>query len=231
MGGHLPGYPSGRVCRGWRSPSETIGNVFRNRRLTCLVLGLWLGAGIGVDLVATQGFAGIDRFLAAPGSSAMAAQIRQSGPEPVRRLLRRQAVEENAWVFENWEWLQILIAVVFFLMVLLGERPPKSALIVIPAMLAVVVLQRFLLTPHLASLGRDVEELPPVALANNPTVAQFRSFHSVYAGCEVLKLLLGLGVGARLMFRHSRTDSPPAEVAQSRSEERVRVRRRTNQHG
>lgn len=178
--------------------------MFRNasRRFACLVLGLWLGAGVCVDLLVTQNFATVDRFIAAPGSPGATALVKQDGAKSIRFILRRNAAEENAWIFEKWEWTQMGVATGLFCLILFGERRRVVlALVLIPAMLAIIVLQNVLLTPRVASLGREIDEIPAREQVNNPTVSEFWGFHGVYSGCEILKLLLGIGLAARLMVR------------------------------
>jgi hypothetical protein len=175
--------------------------MLRNRRLACLALGIWLGAAVAVDVLVTRNFSTVDRFLADPGSPAAVYQISQAKPQNVRFLLRRSAAEENAWIFENWEWAQIFIALVFFLLIFFGERPPKLALGLTLAMLLLVLAQRFAITPQVISLGREIADVAPADLAASPANTRFWTFHGVYSGMEILKLLLGLGLGVRLMNR------------------------------
>ena len=107
-------------------------------------------------------------------------------------------------------------------------------------MLVIVLLQRFVLTPHLVSLGREVDEMPARELLNNPTVSRFWAFHGVYTGSEIFKLLMGIGVGVRLMVRriadstkeHDREVPGSKESAhRPQSGERVRKRRKTDHDG
>lgn len=211
-----------------------------------MFLGMWLGAAVLVDVLAARNFATIDSFIPAPGSSAVTARIAKAGRDSIRVILRRNAAEENAAIFEVWEWSQIGIATVFFFLILCGDRPPASALVLVPVMIVILLLQRFVLTPHVVSLGREVDEIPARELTGNPTVAHFWAFHGVYSGCEILKLLLGLAVGARLMIRRTH-DRPQREydreaigagesasrlqAAHSQSERRTRKRRKTDQDG
>jgi hypothetical protein len=53
--------------------------VFRNRRFACAVRGVWLGAGVCVDLLINQNFSAADRFLADPGSARAATEIGLNG--------------------------------------------------------------------------------------------------------------------------------------------------------
>jgi hypothetical protein len=202
-----PPIPLSGATRLWivqTKTSATITNVFRNRRFGCLFLGLWLGAAVSIDILAAQNFSSIDPFLAAPGSPSVSAQVQREGAGTVRFILRRNAAEENVRIFEAWEWSQIGIATVFFSLILFGERPPISALVLISAMFVIVLLQHFILTPQVVSLGREVDEIPLREQLRNPTVDRFWVFHGFYSGSEIVKLLLGIGVGIRLMIRRKR---------------------------
>ncbi len=216
--------------------SETMKAVFGNRRFACLALGMWLGAAGLVDLAVTQNFATVDRFIESPGSAEATAHVNLLGPKAVRYLLRRNAAEENAWIFEIWEWAQMVIAPAFFFLILFGERPPKLVLILVPVMFAIVLVQRFALTPNIVSLGRELEEIPANELYKNPIAGKFWLLHGFYSGFELAKLAIGLGTGFRLMIRrssdHSRSQDrelgTPIEVSSGRQPERRRKRRSTD---
>ncbi len=165
------------------------------------MLGFWLGAGVCVDILATQNSAAIDRFMSDPGSPNATTQIRQAGPVSVRFLLARSAAEENAWVFAKWEWAEIGIGIALFFQVMFGERPPHSAVVLIPAMLLIVLVQLSILTPHIASLSTEVDEIPAFELPGNQAMAQFQAFRGIYTGGEILKLALGIGLASRLAIR------------------------------
>jgi hypothetical protein len=187
--------------------SATITNVLGNRRFACLFLGLWLGAAASIDFLVALNFSTIGSFISAPEGPSASAQMNQAGQKAIRLILRRNAAEENARIFKTWEWSQIGIASVFFILILSGEKPPPSALVLIPAMFAIVLIQHFIMTPQIVALGREVDEIPATELLRNPTVTRFWTFHGIYSGCEILKLLLGIGVGARLIISQSETHS------------------------
>lgn len=176
--------------------------MLRNRRLACLALGIWLGAAVAVDVLVTRNFTTVDRFLADPGSPGAVYRINEAKPQNVRFLLRRSGAEENAWIFENWEWTQISIALAFFLLIFFGERPPKAALGLTLAILLLLLGQRFAITPQVISLGREIADIPAADLVKSPVNSRFWIFHGLYSGTEIVKLLLGLGLGVRLMYRH-----------------------------
>ena len=67
-------------------------------------------------------------------------------------------------------------------------------------MLAIVAVQRFYLSPEVASLGRQIADLPPSAQINS----RFWTLHGVYSGIEVAKLLAGVLLAVPLLrMQHS----------------------------
>jgi hypothetical protein len=219
-----------RLNRGW---SATITNVFRNRRFACAVLGVWLGAGVCVDLLINQNLSAVDRFLADPGSAHAAAQISEAGPVSVRFILRRNAAEENAWVLSEWEWIQIGLSVAVFCLAIFGDRPARSAIGLVPAMLLIAVLQVAFVTPHIASLAREVDEIPVGELLSSLPAVRLDAFVKAFWAGEALKMLLGFGLMWKLMLRRERTrstdreaDAGPVEIPDQAAKSEVRVRRR-----
>jgi hypothetical protein len=180
--------------------------VIPYRRLSILLLGAWLGAGTLTDLAVTQNFRTIDPFL----ESTNFTDLDRAGE---RFILRRNAAEENNWIFENWERLEFAIGGVLFLLLLLGETPVKSQLALNLVLLAIVAAEHFLLTPRIIDLGRMVEDLP----ATDPATRTFWMLHGLYGGLDILKILVGLGLAAALVIRPktereplARTHSAPA---------------------
>lgn len=160
------------------------------RRLSVLLLGAWLGAGIFTDLAVTQNFRTVDRFLEST-------QLNAIGRARERIVLRRNAAEENNWIFQNWERLEFAIGVVLFLLLLFGERPVKSILALSLLLPAIVAAEHFLLTPRIIDLGRIVGDLPPT----DPAAGTFRMLHGLYGGLDILKILVGLGLAVALVIR------------------------------
>ena len=68
-------------------------------------------------------------------------------------------------------------------------------------MIAAVLVQRFLLTPGIISLGRMIDFVPPDAPTGERT--QFWVLHSWYWGVELVKWVLGLALAARLISHRS----------------------------
>lgn len=167
------------------------------RRISILVLGAWLGASILADVSVTQNFQTIDRFLESPGDPAMSVQLNQVGRARERVILRRNAGEENNWIFLNWERIELVVGSGLFLLLFFGERPQKSLLAGAIGLVLIVGLEHFLLTPRITLMGRVVDNLP----ANSPDVRTFWLLHGFYSGLDILKLVVGLAMAARLAIR------------------------------
>ena len=73
----------------------------------------------------TQNFQTVDRFLETPGSVTTSAQLNQIGRTEERFILRRNAGEENNWIFLNWERVELALGGALFLLLLFGSRPQK----------------------------------------------------------------------------------------------------------
>jgi hypothetical protein len=161
--------------------------VIQYRRLATLLVGAWLGAGVFADIAVVQNFETVDRFLPAPGSAGTAAEIAQIGRDRTRVLLRRNAGEENNFLFTNWELAELGIGGALLLTLAFGARAGKLPIGLTVAMLAIVGVQHFFLSPMVTDLGRKMADLP----AANPLTATFWTYHGIYSGAEILKLALG----------------------------------------
>jgi hypothetical protein len=171
--------------------------VVQYRRLSALLLGAWLGAGILADVAVTQNFQTVDRFLETPGSITTSMRLNEIGRARARVILRRNAGEENNWIFENWERVELALGVGLFLLLLFGERPQKLMLGLSLGMFLIVVSEHFLLTPPIIDLGRKIDDLP----ATDPSVNKFWMLHGLYSGLDILKLVVGLVLGIRLAVK------------------------------
>ena len=86
----------------------------------------------------------------------------------------------------------------FFFYLLFGTKEGKFALGMVLLMLGLVLVQRFLITPDLTAMGRNLDYLDLDAAAT--VRRQFWVIHSAYAGLEVLKLGVGLVLCWKLAF-------------------------------
>lgn len=171
--------------------------MIQYRRLAALLVGVWLGAGILADVAVTQNFQTVDRFLEKPGSASASAALREIPRGRERFILRRNAAEENNWIFLNWERVELVLGAALFLVFLFGERTHKWLPVLSAALFLIVAGQHFGLTPLITDLGRRVDDLP----ATGPESRKFWMLHGVYSGLDILKILVTIAVGVRLSIK------------------------------
>lgn len=171
--------------------------MLQYRRVAAILLGIWLGAGIFADLAVTQNFQTVDRFLADPGSTGTSVELNRMGRAPARVMLRRNAGEENNFLFENWERAELMLGVVLLGTLFFGERPQKVMLAAGLAMWVLVLVQHFLLSPQVAEMGRSMADHAEDAALSR----KFWLFHGIYSGLEILKVVVGFGLAVRLCMR------------------------------
>jgi hypothetical protein len=196
--------------------------VIQYRRLAALLVGAWLGASVLADIAVTQNFQTVDRFLKAPGSVSTSRELNKTGRDQARFILRRNAGEENNWIFTNWERVELGLGGLLFILLLFGDKPQKLLLILSLAMVFIVAIEHFGLTPRIVQLGRRVDDLP----ASDPVAKRFWMLHGLYAGLDILKLLVGMAFAIRLAIRRKPdADYFVREFAAARSAD-VKARRR-----
>jgi hypothetical protein len=163
-------------------------------RLAALILGIWLGAGVFMDLVASQNFRAVGRMLSSLDVHVVETVKKVGGPDSVRLLLRTYAGETNGYLFEQWEWAELMIGLALLLVLLFARTYQKFAMAICLLMMCIVAAQRFELTPKILKLGREQE-------FNAEASRSFAVYHATYAYSELAKLLLGLVMAARLLIR------------------------------
>jgi|GEM_PF-1065444 len=169
------------------------------RRIAAVLIGIWLGAAVLADVAVIQNFRTVDRFLASPGSPVTAVELNQIGRPQVKAILRRNAAEENNFIFTNWEWAQLGMGALLFLILLFGDRPQKLYMALVLGMLAIVAAERFFLTPQIVDLGRTVEGLP----ATDPVYKHFWMLHGIYSSVDIVKMAFGALLAFRLCVRRA----------------------------
>jgi hypothetical protein len=159
---------------------------------------MWLAGGFFMALVATQSFHSVDRILAQPHPVA-SVEMKALGTTAARLLLRYEASELNRWLFEAWEIVQLIGGAFVFFYLLFGTNEDKISLALVLLILITVLLQRFLLTPEIISVGRTLDFIAP----DMPSAerSKFWVLHSGYTGVEIMKWVLIGALGMKLMSR------------------------------
>jgi hypothetical protein len=173
------------------------------RRIVCFLLGVWLGGGILMAWYGARSFSTVETIMnqSNPG---FVVQTKPLGPAATRTVLRYIVAEQNRWLFRNWEYMQIALASLFFCYLLFGTTEGKFSLGVMLAMLALTVMQRFLIAPDLGITGRTLD-FAPADLAVQEH-ARFWLVHNAYLAVEALKFGLGLILGIIVMSSRRSAD-------------------------
>src|SRR5260370_23420365 len=160
------------------------------RYLACWLLGGWIAGSLFMILVATQNFRSVDRLLNAPASAT--AQIEKLGHDEARTFVRYQVSEQNRWYLESWEKTQLGLGLALLVLTL---RQGRMTWALAATMFALLLAQRFWITPEIVRLGRLIDFAPDARER-----ATFWMFHGVYSVVELAKLALGFLVSGRLVF-------------------------------
>src|SRR6266446_5882594 len=128
------------------------------QHLGCTLLGAWIAGSLFMIMVATQNFRSVDRLLAAPGRAG--AQVETMGHDAARAFLRYQVSEQNRWYFETWEKIQLGLGIVTLIAV---TRTSRTLGAIAAGMLALLLVERFYITPEIVRLGRLIDFVPQAA--------------------------------------------------------------------
>jgi hypothetical protein len=159
--------------------------VVQYLRVSALLLGVWLGASILADIAVTQNFQTVDRFLDAQPPNA-------TGHDAARTMLRRNAAEENNWIFTNWERAEFVLALGLAGLFIAGGHPRRVLLAGAIALIAMLAAEHLFLTPRIVEMGRFVDGLAKT----DDRYKTFWMLHGIYSGLDILKMLVIFGLAA-----------------------------------
>jgi hypothetical protein len=170
----------------------------RTQVLAAAILDVWLGWTAAMWFAATRSFRTAERILKKPDPQFDQA-IQPLGDGQARVVLRYLASEINRTYFRTYGWAQILLGIA--LLVSLWRQMPRDTIGIGLAgvMLALVIILTLVVQPMILSLGRSIDFVP-----RNPAPPQMPRFwmlHGAFTGLDAVKLLAGLGLLARLIFR------------------------------
>jgi len=83
------------------------------RRIVALLLGLWMGGALIMVCLARVSFQSVQRVMNA-SNPVFAVQTKPLGKANTEMVLRYEIAEENRYLFQNWEYMQLILGVAFF---------------------------------------------------------------------------------------------------------------------
>jgi len=147
---------------------------------------------------ATRSFSTVERVLKR-AEPQFVETTKPLGDAPTRVVLRYMASEINRTLFWGYGTLQIGLGAILFL--LLWRQTPRHAVDigVVATMLALSVILTLVITPLLVSLGRGIDFVP--RNPPPPVMPRFWALHGAFTGLDGVKLLAGIGLLIRWIFR------------------------------
>jgi len=172
----------------------------RVRRLACFILGMWLSAGVVVAWLEREDFQTIQDVLSQP-DPAVAERVKALGAHETYLLMGHVASEQRQRTIRNWEDIQLVVSIAFFFFLLFATREGKLPLAMGLALVGLVLLERFLLTPEVLSLSR----IASFGHGHSATreAAQRVILSATHGGVEIAQWLLGGALAAVLILRRS----------------------------
>jgi hypothetical protein len=170
----------------------------RSQVLAVAILGAWIMSTLCMWFAATRSFATVDTVLKR-AEPQFAATTKPLGDDSTRVVLRYMASEINRTLFLGYGGLQILMGVI--LLFLVWRQSPRRHLDVgvVIAMLTLSVVLTAVITPWIISVGRSIDFLP--RNPPPPIMPRFWALHGSYTGLDGVKLLAGIGLLIRWIFR------------------------------
>jgi len=163
-------------------------------RLATFIIGIWLGVSVFMDFVATENFRTVNRVMTSLDVRVVENAKKLGDPDNARYLLRYFAGESNRFLFEQWEWAELLLGLCLLLVLLFARTYQKFAMALCLMMMFMVAAQRFRLTPMITQLGRELE-------FSGSASRRFATYHALYGYVELAKLAFGLTLAGRLLIR------------------------------
>jgi len=170
----------------------------RMQVLAVAILGAWIMSTLCMWFAATRSFSTVESVVKRAQPQFMET-TKPLGEGPTRVVLRYMASEINRTLFWGYGALQIGLGGILFL--LLWRQTPRHAVDigVVVGMLALSVILTLVITPMLISIGRDIDFLP--RNPPPPVMPHFWALHGSFTGLDGVKLLAGIGLLIRWMFR------------------------------
>ena len=170
----------------------------RTQVLAVAILGAYIASTLCMWFAATASFSTVENVLKRAEPQFLET-TQPLGEGPTRVVLRYMASEINRTLFRGYGALQIGLGAILLLVV--WWQTPRNAVDigVVAAMLALSVILTLVITPLLVSIGRGIDFLP--RNPRPPVMPRFWVLHGSFTGLDGVKLLAGIGLLIRWIFR------------------------------
>ena len=170
----------------------------RMQVLAVAILGAWIMSTLCMWFAATRSFSTVERVLNRAEPPFMET-TKPLGEGAARVVLRYLASEINRTLFWGYGALQIALGAILFLLV--WRQTPRSGVDVgvVATMLVLAVILSLVITPLLVSIGRGLDFVP--RNPPPPVMPRFWALHGSFTGLDGVKLLAGIGLLIRWIFR------------------------------
>ena len=165
--------------------------------------------------VAIQNFRSVDRLMD-ESSERAAAEMDKLGPGGARALLRYHVAEQNRWYFENWERVQLGLALGLIVLGWSGRAAGRRITILGLGLMGLLLFERIYLTPEIVETGRLLDFVPQDQLSTQRE--SFGKLHATYSTLEIVKVAMIAALSFRLILRGSfisRFRRQPAPVTEA----------------
>jgi len=166
--------------------------------LAVAILAAWIMATLGMWFAATRSFATVERVMKS-GQPEFVEITKPLGEVPTRMVIRHMASELNRTLFQGYGILQIVFGAILLLLVL--RQTPRHTLDIslVAAMLVLSLVLTLGITPLVTSVGRSIDFLP--RNPPPPVMPRFWMLHGAFTSLDGIKLLAGVGLLIRWLFR------------------------------
>lgn len=170
----------------------------RNQTMAIAILGIWIGITLFMWFAAGRSFATVERVLLSQNPQYLKITKPLTLTE-TREMLRYLASEINRSFFTAYGWAQVILGLALLLLFIRQTPRDTTALAITGAMLAVVLILAFVVTPQIIALGRSIDFAP--RNLPSPEMGRFGMLHGAYTGLDGLKLVAGVTMLVRWIMR------------------------------
>ena len=121
-------------------------------------------------------------------------------------LLRFHAAEQTRTQFETWELTQVVLGLLLIAVLYLGTHVSRYIVALCGIMLLIVGFVHFVVTPELIWIGRTLDFVP------NGSRRRIWTLYGLYAGLDLVKLLLAVIIVGYLFRFKSRAPRPVSDL-------------------